>query len=69
LFSFLCQLKLNKADAAALDHYLTGVGEGRSKEIVKYRKEYKKVLKRSRTLKVLEKRFIIKFNPAYLLGF
>ena len=35
-------VNLNKADAAALDYYLSGVGEVRSKEIVKYRDEHKK---------------------------
>ena len=34
-------VNLNKADAAALDYYLSGVGEVRSKEIVKYRDEHK----------------------------
>ena len=35
-------VNLNKANAAALNHYLTGVGEVRSKEIVKYRNQHKK---------------------------
>ena len=35
-------VNLNKADAAALEYYLTGVGEVRSKEIVQYRNEHKK---------------------------
>ena len=35
-------VNLNKADASALQYYLSGVGEVRSKEIVKYRDEHKK---------------------------
>jgi len=35
-------INLNKADAAAFQHYLSGVGEVKSKNIVKYRTEHKK---------------------------
>ncbi len=38
-------VNLNKANAAALQHYLNGVGEKKAVEIVKYRKEHKKFKK------------------------
>jgi competence protein ComEA len=38
-------VNLNKANAAALSHYLYGVGDKRAKEIVKYRKSHKKFKK------------------------
>lgn len=31
-------VNINKADAAAMQYYLTGIGEKKSKDIVKYRK-------------------------------
>ncbi len=38
-------VNLNKANAAALQHYLSGVGEVKSKNIIKYRQEHKKFKK------------------------
>lgn len=38
-------VNLNKANAATLQHYLSGVGEKKSKEIVKYRNEHNKFKK------------------------
>jgi competence protein ComEA len=38
-------VNLNKANAAALSHYLNGVGEKRALDIIKYRKEHKKFKK------------------------
>ncbi len=38
-------VNINKANAAALQHYLVGVGEKKSQSIVKYRKEHKKFTK------------------------
>ncbi len=38
-------VNINKANAAALQHYLVGVGEKKSESIVKYRKEHKKFTK------------------------
>jgi len=45
LFSFSVfaeTVNLNKANAAALQHYLNGVGEVKSKSIVKYRDQHEK---------------------------
>lgn len=38
-------VNLSKANAAALQHYLVGVGEKKSQNIVEYRKEHKKFTK------------------------
>ena len=38
-------VNINKANAAALQHYLVGVGEKKSQSIVEYRKEHKKFTK------------------------
>lgn len=38
-------VNLNKANAAALSHYLYGVGDKRASEIVKYRNSHKKFKK------------------------
>ena len=35
-------VNLNKADAAAFQYYLKGIGEKRAKDIVAYRKEHKR---------------------------
>ena len=40
--AFAETVNLNKADAAAFQHYLVGVGEVKSKNIVKYRKAHTK---------------------------
>ena len=40
--AFAETVNLNKADAATFKHYLAGVGEVKSKNIVKYRKAHKK---------------------------
>lgn len=40
--AFAETVNLNKADAAAFQHYLVGVGEVKSKNIVNYRKTHKK---------------------------
>ena len=41
LSAFAEIVNLNKADAAAFQHYLKGVGEKKAKDIVAYRKEHK----------------------------
>jgi len=43
--AFAETVNINKADAPALQHYLSGVGEVKSQSIVKYRQEHKRFKK------------------------